>query len=314
MAPSRRRARGYQRRHHGGGEGREAATPAHCYSPTMTLISVQKLRARLTKRDTRIVDTRWYLGQPGAGRAAYEAGHIPGAMFLDLDADLSAPEGPGRHPLPHPRAFTRRLGDFGIGADHLVVAYDDAGGGVAARLWWMLDDLGHPDVALLDGGLGAWIAAGLPLTTDEPGWPPVDLVLADRWTNVIDRDDLTRRLGSVVLLDARAPERYRGEVEPIDPAAGHIPTALSAPLGENLDPGGRFRPPGELASRFHALGADRGTVVTSCGSGTNACQNALAMRVAGLPDPLLYPGSFSDWSRSEMPVAIGPEPGAPPGD
>jgi thiosulfate/3-mercaptopyruvate sulfurtransferase len=176
----------------------------------------------------------------------------------------------------------------------------------------MLDDLGHPDVAVLDGGLEAWTAAGLPLTTDEPHWPGVDLALADRWTNVIERDELTRRLGSVVLLDARAPERYRGEVEPIDPAAGHIPTALNAPLGENVDQTGRFRPPDELASRFRALGADRGTVVTSCGSGTNACQNALAMRLAGLPDPLLYPGSFSDWSRSGMPVAVGPEPGMPP--
>jgi thiosulfate/3-mercaptopyruvate sulfurtransferase len=168
-------------------------------------------------------------------------------------------------------------------------------------------------VAVLDGGLPAWIAAGLSLTTDEPRWPPVDLVLADRWTNVIECDELTRRLGSVTLLDARAPERYRGEVEPIDPAAGHIPTAVNAPLGENLDSSGRFRTRAELASRFRALGADRGTVVTSCGSGTNACQNALAMRVAGLPDPLLYPGSFSDWSRSGMPIASGPEPGDAPG-
>jgi len=280
----------------------------------VTIISPEALLARLDDPDLRIADVRWYLGRPGAGLAAYSEGHLPGAIFVDLDADLSAPSGPGRHPLPDPAAFARHLGNLGFGVDHLIVAYDDAGGGVAARLWWMLDDLGHPNVAVLDGGIGAWTAAGLRLTTDEPDRLPVALELADRWTNVIQRDELTRRLGKVVLLDARAPERYRGEVEPIDPAAGHIPTARSAPLGENLDQAGRFRAPAELTTRFRALGADRGTVVTSCGSGTNACQNALAMRLAGLPDPLLYVGSFSDWSRSGMRVAVGPKPGDPPGD
>lgn len=276
------------------------------------LISPEELLGRLADPSVRIVDTRWYLGRPGAGRHAYEAGHVSGAIFLDLDGDLAATTGPGRHPLPEPAALARRLGEAGIGDEHLVVAYDDVGGGVAARLWWMLDDLGHPAAAVLDGGLDGWVRAGGSLTTAVVRWPPTTLHLAGRWSRTIDRDALRARLGSVVLLDARAPERYRGEVEPIDPAAGHIPTARSAPLAANLDGRGRFRPPAELAARFAALGAADGTVVTSCGSGTNACQNALAMRLAGLPAPLLYPGSFSDWSRAGLPVATGDEPGEAP--
>jgi thiosulfate/3-mercaptopyruvate sulfurtransferase len=270
----------------------------------------------------RLVDVRWTLGQPGAGRAAYEAGHIPGAIHLDLDSDLADLGGygaPGRHPLPDPRTFAARLAALGIGSGDTVVAYDDATAGSAARLWWMLDDLGHPDVHVLDGGIGAWIAAGLPLTTDRPRWPPVTLALAEHWSRVIDRETLADRLGDVVLLDARAPERYRGDVEPIDPVAGHIPTAVNAPTTGNLAGDGRFLPPGALAARLAALGAGGSgpdesepggsDVVTSCGSGVTACQNALAMRVAGLAAPLLYVGSYSDWSRSGMPIATGPAPG-----
>ncbi len=278
----------------------------------MSLISPEALHERLADPRLRIADVRWYLGKPGAGRAAFEAGHLPGAVFLDLDSDLSAPTGPGRHPLPDPGSFARRLGGLGIGANAFIVAYDDAGGGVASRLWWMLDDLDHPDTAVLDGGIGAWTAAGLPLSTEKPAWPPARLDLAPQWSKVIDRTALVPRLGSVVLLDARAPARYRGEVEPIDPVAGHIPTALNAPLDGNLGRDGRFLPPEALAARFEGLVGAGAEVVTSCGSGTNACQNALAMRLVGLPDPLLYPGSYSDWSRSGMPVATGPEPGEPP--
>lgn len=283
----------------------------------MTLISAAALDARLADDpQIRIVDVRWYLGKPGAGRAAYDAGHLPGAIHVDLDTDLADPAGlgaPGRHPLPDPTTFARRLGELGIGRDSFVVAYDDAGAGVAARLWWMLDDLGHRRVAVLDGGIGAWVEAGFPLSTDVRAWPPTQLDLAPTWTKVIDREALEARLGRVVLIDGRAGPRYRGETEPIDPVAGHIPTALSAPIGENIGPEGRFRPPEDLAVRFAALGAREHEVVTYCGSGTNACQNALAMRLAGLPDPLLYAGSYSDWSRSGMPVATGAEPGQPPG-
>jgi thiosulfate/3-mercaptopyruvate sulfurtransferase len=264
----------------------------------------------------RMVDCRWYLGKPGAGRRAYDDGHLPGAIHLDLDADMADQGGygaPGRHPLPSPAAFAARLGRAGIGDEHLVVAYDDVGGWVAARLWWMLDNLGHRDVAVLDGGIAAWTEAGGALTMDVPAWPEAELHLADAWSGVITRDELKSRLGSVVLLDARAAPRYRGEVEPIDPVAGHIPTARSAPIDGNLVDG-RFRSAGELRERFALLGADgsEGPVVTSCGSGTSAIHHTIAMRLAGLPDPILYVGSYSEWSRSGEPVATGDEPGEPP--
>jgi thiosulfate/3-mercaptopyruvate sulfurtransferase len=260
----------------------------------------------------RVVDVRWYLGRPGDGRRAYDVGHIPGAIFLDVDTDLVAPTGRGRHPLPSPTDFADRLARAGIGDADLVVAYDDVGGWVAARLWWMLDDLGHRASAVLDGGIWAWIAAHLPLSTDEPRLAAAQLHLADRWQRVIDRDALRARLGSVVLLDARAGERYRGETEPIDPVPGHIPTALSAPTAGNLRADGRFLLPADLAERFRSLGADRRTVVTACGSGVAACHNALALRVAGLPDAILYDGSYSDWSTAGYPIATGPEPGELP--
>ncbi len=264
----------------------------------------------------RIVDCRWYLGRPGDGRAAWAAGHLPGSIHLDLDDDLADLAGfgaPGRHPLPSPSAFATRLGRAGIGDEHLVVAYDDVGGWVAARLWWMLDTMGHREVAVLDGGIEAWTAAGGALTTRDPVLPAASLHLADAWSGVISREELKARLGSVVLLDARAAPRYRGETEPIDPVAGHIPTARNAPVDGNLVDG-HFRPAAELAERFRALRADgsEGEVVTSCGSGTSALHHAIAMRLAGLPDPILYVGSYSDWSRSGEPVATGPEPGEPP--
>jgi thiosulfate/3-mercaptopyruvate sulfurtransferase len=297
-----------------GSSGRQSASQGL----TRPLIEVDELAGRLGDADLRVVDVRWVLGKPGAGRAAYDEGHIPGALFLDLDRDLSDPAGfgaPGRHPLPEPTRFAARLAERGIGSNHLVVAYDDVGGWVAARLWWMLDNLGHRRVAVLDGGFPTWVAAGHPTTTDVPENPHAELRLADRWTRVIARDDLRRQLGSIVLLDARAAARYRGETEPIDPVAGHIPSALSAPTDDNLTPEGRFRSGAELAERFERLGAGGSAdVVSSCGSGTSACHHALAMRIAGLPDPILYVGSYSDWSRSGYPVATGHDPGQPPTD
>jgi thiosulfate/3-mercaptopyruvate sulfurtransferase len=279
----------------------------------MVLISVDELGRRLATDDDaiRVVDVRWYLNRTGAGRTAYDAGHIPGAIFLDLDTDLSDPNGlgaPGRHPLPPPAAFRRRLEAAGIGSRHFVVAYDDSGGTTAARLWWMLDNLRHRGgVVVLDGGIGAWISAGGALDTSDPHYPPGTLDLKDEWTNVVERSELAGRLGDLTLLDARAPERYRGEVEPIDPVAGHIATALSAPTAANLGADGRFLAPAELRQRYSGL-VDGRPVVTYCGSGTTACHNSLAMRIAGLPDPILYVGSYSDWSRSGMPVVTGDEP------
>ena len=280
------------------------------------LISVADLAARLDDPRLRIVDCRWYLGRPGDGRLAYEAGHIPGAIYLDVDGDLAAsPEvGPGRHPLPEVGAFVRRLEAAGIGDEHLVVAYDDVGGWVAARLWWMLEDLGHDDVVVLDGGWPAWRAAGGSVSVDEPRFPAAALHVADHWTRVIDIDALRPQLGSVVLLDARGAPRYRGETEPIDAYPGHIPTAVSAPTDANLAPDGRFLGADALRLWYEALGADGGSgqVVTSCGSGVSACHDALALRIAGLPDPLLYHGSYSDWTRRGLAVATGVEPGRPP--
>lgn len=281
----------------------------------MSLISADQLAARAGDPGLRVVDVRWYLGRPGEGRVAYDAGHVPGAIFVDMDSDLVAASGPGRHPLPDPAVFAARLGALGIGSEHEVVVYDDVGGWVAARLWWMLDDLGHRAVSVLDGGYPAWTGGGQPVASAIPEWPATHLDLADHWTKAVDRDGLRARLGDVVVLDARAAPRYRGEIEPIDPIAGHIPTARNAPTDGNLGADGRFLSPRDLEARFIALGAaDReAEVVNSCGSGVSACHNALAMRVAGLADPIFYPGSWSDWSTAGYPVATGPEPGEVPG-
>ncbi len=278
----------------------------------VTLIAVDALADAIGDPLLRVVDCRWYLGRPGDGRRAYDAGHLPGAIHLDIDSDLTGRTGPGRHPLPDPSTFIARLEEVGIGDEHHVVAYDDLGGWVASRLWWMLDDLGHRSVDVLDGGFQAWVAAGGAVTTEVPVYPPASLSLAPRWSRVIDRDGLRSRLGSVIVLDARAGPRYRGEVEPIDPVAGHIPTARNAPIDGNLGPDGRFLSASALADRFGELGAEVGSTVTSCGSGVSATHNALAMRIAGLPDPLLYPGSWSDWSTAGYPVATGSDPGDPP--
>ncbi len=280
----------------------------------VALISVEELARRIAHADPRlrVVDTRWYLLRPGDGRAAYDSGHIPGAIFMDLDTDLSTPDvDRGRHPLPSPAEFRARMAAAGIASDSDVVVYDDVGGTIAARLWWMLDNLGHESVAVLDGGIQAWTAAGHPLSREQVSHELGRLELRDEWTNVVDRETLAQRLREVTLLDGRATERYRGEVEPIDPAAGHIPTAISAPVTGNLRPDGRFMSADELRLRFEDLDATAGTVVTYCGSGTNACHNILAMRLAGLDDPVLYAGSFSDWSTAGMPVMAGDIPGEP---
>jgi thiosulfate/3-mercaptopyruvate sulfurtransferase len=275
----------------------------------VSLISPESLLARLRDPDLRLADVRWWLSDPAKGRRDYAAAHLPGAAFVDLEADLSAPVGPGRHPLADPVAFVTRMSMLGFDDDSDIVVYDDAGGAVAARLWWMLDDLGHQRVRVLDGGIAAWTAIGGLLTGVVPGHQRGRLQLRDRWTRTIDRDALADRLGAVALIDARATERYRGDLEPVDAAPGHIPTAHSRPTGGNLGPDGRFLAPDVLRARFEPLGHD---VVTACGSGVNACHNALAMRVAGLPDPLLYPGSYSDWAGAGMPIATGDEPGVMP--
>ena len=275
----------------------------------MSLIAPETLLDRLGAADLRLADVRWWLTDPAKGRRDFAVAHLPGSVFVDLDADLSAPVGPGRHPLPSPAAFTARMAELGLDNASDVVVYDDAGGTVAARLWWMLDDLGHRRVSVLDGGIAAWTAIGGPLTAEIASYPAGQLNLRDRWTRTIDRDGLVAQLGTVALIDARAPERYRGDLEPVDAVPGHIPTAVCRPTAGNLGPDGRFLAPAALRARFEHLG---GEIVSSCGSGGNACHNALAIRVAGLPDPLLYPGSYSDWAGTGMPIATGDEPGVMP--
>ena len=261
----------------------------------------------------RLVDTRWFLGQPGAGKLRYEEDHLPGAVFLDLDDDLAASQGPGRHPLLTPDDLADLLGRHGIGTQHHVVVYDQGPGAIAARLWWMLRSVGHERVSVLDGGYGRWSGQDHPLTTDPPHAVPTTYETGEGPTHTVDRDQLLDSLGTAQVIDAREPERYRGETEPIDSVAGHIPTALSAPVAENVGPDGTFKPTHVLAARFFEMGLDRDKpVVSYCGSGVTACHNLLALHIAGYPEGTLYPGSWSDWSAAGMPVAVGPDPGPPP--
>lgn len=271
-------------------------------------MSAAWLAAHLDDEGLRVVDCRWFLGEPGRGRAEYAASHVRGAVYMDLDAELSAPPTEGRHPLPDPRRFMATLGSQGIGPDTVVVAYDDRFGAVASRLWWMLRDLGHESVAVLDGGLAHWppelmdSAMVTPLPVRYAGHPGA--------MPQIDRESLARTGNGKVILDARDGERYRGEVEPVDPIAGHIPSARSAPLTENLLADGRFKTPQELTAHYAAMGVDAATdAVSYCGSGVTACHNILAMELAGLGTATLYPGSWSDWSTAGMPIASGPDPG-----
>jgi thiosulfate/3-mercaptopyruvate sulfurtransferase len=274
------------------------------------LITVDQLTGLLDDPQLRLADTRWYLGDPGAGGAAYSKGHLRGAIHIDLDRHLSAASGPGRHPLPTRKAFASTLGSLGIGHRHLVVAYDDRGGVVAARLWWMLRNVGHQSVRVLDGGLRAWIEAGELLTKVVPDPEPVRFPVHRSITRTVDRQSVARTLGEAILVDARAPERYRGELEPVDPVAGHIPTALNLDCEGNLDTEARLLPPADLEARYRAAGIDgRRDTVVYCGSGVTACHDILAMRVAGLPEAALYPGSWSDWCTAGLPIATGPEPG-----
>jgi thiosulfate/3-mercaptopyruvate sulfurtransferase len=260
------------------------------------------LAERLATPGLRIVDVRWRLGDPAFGPAAYARGHIPGAVFLDVDRDLAAPRGsgPGRHPLPAADGFAQTMAGIGVGDDTVVCAYDDAGGAVAARLWFLLRYFGHETGTVLDGGMVAWKAAGLSVSLEAP---PVGLgarfTARPRPELVVDRAAVAalRSRPSATLLDARQPERYRGELEPVDSRAGHIPGAASAPFAENLTAQGTFRAASELRERYARLGAEAGRdVVSYCGSGVTACHTLLALERAGIAGARLYEGSFSDWS------------------
>jgi thiosulfate/3-mercaptopyruvate sulfurtransferase len=283
-------------------------------STTSPLVSTDWLAEHPDHSILRLADTRWYLGEPERGREAFLEAHIPGAIYVDLDTDLSADNGPGRHPLPDWDAFAARMGRLGIGDKNRVVVYDDRGGAIASRLWWMLRAIGHEHSYVLDGGLTAWTEDGHPVSDHVISHTEADLSVSLQPGLTVDRDQLRGRLGSILTLDARSGDRYRGEVEPIDPIAGHIPTAISADCEGNLGPDQRFLPVDELTARYRSLGVDgSGAVVAYCGSGVTACHNVLAMEYAGLGRPLLYPGSWSDWSTAGFPVATGPDPGEPSG-
>jgi thiosulfate/3-mercaptopyruvate sulfurtransferase len=248
-----------------------------------------------------VFDVRWSLTDPAHGARAYDEGHLPGAVFVDLDRDLAGPPGEGRHPLPTPTEFTKTLRRLGLSHGDDVVVYDDAGGAVAARMWWMLRSIGHGgQVRVLDGGIQAWVEADQPLEKRPVVPVPTEYPPVAAFTGVVRHDQLEDR----IVADVRAPERYRGEIEPVDPKAGHIPGAVNYPLTGNLDEG-RFRSHEDLADRYRSF-PDNGVV--SCGSGVNACHAALALVVAGRPLPDVYVGSFSDWSQRDLPVATGSEP------
>jgi len=278
-----------------------------------TLISPSQLADHLDDPAYVLVDVRHDLAQPADwGAAQYAAGHLPGARFAHLDRDLSAPKTGhnGRHPLPPPEVAAAYFGRLGIGTHMQVVAYDQGPGMYASRLWWMLRWLGHEHVAVLDGGMARWQAAGLPVTTELPAVRPVRFAIGTTLSTVGVQDVLdTLATRARFIIDARLPERFRGEVEPIDPVAGHIPGAHNRPYTHNLTPEGTFKTRETLGAEFDALlaGTPGSAVIHQCGSGVTACHNVLAMAVAGYGDTTLYPGSWSEWvSDNTRPVATGP--------
>ena len=275
------------------------------------LVSPERLIAALAAGAApMIVDCSFDLADPGAGERAFEQGHLPGAIYAHLDRELAGAKTGrnGRHPLPARADWADTLARLGVTPARAVVLYDAQGGMYAARAWWMLLWAGHRAVSVLDGGLPAWKAAGGALESGavRPVAAPAPYPLGESLVAAVDADALLKSLGRVTLLDARAGERYRGEVEPLDKRAGHIPGARSRFFKDNLDAQGRFKPVAELRAAFTAFGATPAQVVHQCGSGVTACHNLLAMEVAGLPGSVLYPGSWSEWSADPArPVAVG---------
>ncbi len=281
---------------------RAASATLSCMQP---LITAGELAAALDDRLPVLLDVRWRLGGPPA-RVDYLAAHLPGAVFVDLDAELSGPAGPlGRHPLPEPAALQVAMRRWGVCRSSPVVAYDD-GTGSAGRAWWVLRWAGCAGVRVLDGGYQAWQAAGYPLAREVPIPTPGDVVVRPGSLPVLDAAGAAKLAASGVLLDARAAARYRGETEPVDAVAGHIPGAVSAPLADLLDSDGRLRAPAQLRKRLASLGVDgRRPVGAYCGSGVTAAAQVLALEVAGI-EAALYPGSWSEWiTDPARPVAIG---------
>jgi thiosulfate/3-mercaptopyruvate sulfurtransferase len=286
--------------------------------PATTLVTVEELAEQVQNPGWFVFDCRHDLADPARGEQSYRRSHIPGARFAHLDRDLSGAKTGrnGRHPLPDPEAFARWLGQAGVGNGSQIVAYDDAGGAFASRLWWLARWLGHSSVAVLDGGWAAWLAAGQPTTELLPAVTPVHFEGRPDASMTVDAAWLQTHLAGsgLRLVDARSPDRYRGENETIDPVAGRIPGAVNRFFKDNLRPDGRFRPPAELRAAFEPIiaGAPSTAIVHQCGSGVTACHNLLAMEIAGLPQARLYPGSWSEWcSDPRRPVARGEIPGPP---
>jgi thiosulfate/3-mercaptopyruvate sulfurtransferase len=247
-----------------------------------------------------LLDTRFSLADTERGRRAFAQAHLPGAQYAHLDEDLSAPVIPGatgRHPLPDIPAIAEKLGKWGITDGVQVVAYDDAGGGIAARAWWLLRWLGHDAAAVLDGGWAAWLAAGLPTSTDTPPPAPARFTPRPRPQMLVDAAHILANPPGERLIDSRSPDRYRGENETLDPVAGHIPGAVNAFYGDTATPAGISHPPAELRARFQALlgGVPPAKAIFYCGSGVTAARNILAMEHAGLHGSRLYAGSWSEW-------------------
>ncbi|MET7710644.1 sulfurtransferase [Micromonospora sp. NPDC005413] len=278
------------------------------------LVEVDRLAAELDRADPpTLLDVRWRLIGP-SGRDDYLAGHLPGAVFIDLDTALCGPPGAGgRHPLPDPAALQAALRAAGVRAGHPVVVYDGGDGLAAARAWWTLRWAGHRPVRLLHGGYPAWVAAGRPVSTDAPAPTPGDVEVRPGHLPVLDAGQAAAlaTADDAVLLDVRAAPRYRGEVEPIDPVAGHVPGAANLPAGEYVGPDGRFLAADVLSERFAAVGVTGARAVGAyCGSGVTAAQAVLALHLAGRADAALYVGSWSNWvADPERPVASGQTPG-----
>jgi thiosulfate/3-mercaptopyruvate sulfurtransferase len=278
-----------------------------------TLVSAEELARHVGDPDWRVFDCRHDLRDTAYGEKAYAREHVPGALFMHLDRDLSgATNGRnGRHPLPDPEVFAARMAGCGVGPDTQVVAYDNEGNAFAARLWWLLRWIGHEKVAVLDGGLAGWRRAKQPLTAEMPSFRPAQLPVR-RAAEIVDADYVQMRLDEpgMLLLDARSEERFAGQNETLDPVGGHIPGAINRFFMDNLDDAGvYFKAPAELREDYDALLAGRApeAVVQQCGSGVTACHNILAMEVAGLKGSLLYPGSWSEWCADpSRPVVTGP--------
>lgn len=288
-----------------------------------SLVTTQWLAEHLADAKVRIVDVRWYLLDRDKGARDYFGAHIPNAIYLHIDHDLSAPPRAdaktGRHPLPDASAFQETMARAGISNARArpqthVVAYDDAGGANAARLWWLLKYFGHANVSLLDGGLKQWLADGRPLTADIPSFPLGEFRARANSQMVVTKQEMQTRMhdAHTLILDARMPERYRGETEQVDARAGHIPGGVSAPIGGNLRGGDdfRFQDANTLRERFSALGAnDADEIIAYCGSGVNAAAEIFSLELAGFHNARLYAASFSEWSRDmDLPIVTGTEP------